>query len=358
MLSLTAMEALKEAGYRVRLVTTVPTKWSLVERVTGKRVRPDEESVVFPFQFNVFGIYTRLLTFLRLLRDRDCDVTFNTHGDVLPVATDITYIHFPTFAMFANNPVNFKYTQSVFWRVYATPYFLVQKLLTHRLSNSLVLTNSNYSKEAIRKHLGLESHVVYPPVNTSLFHRVAGNRRREDVVVSCGRYTPEKNYDLVLNVAKRLRDLQFIIIGADSGKITGRYYNHLVRRLRNEGISNVLLLRNVSREEQIDLYSRAKVFLHSMIGEHFGIAVVEAMASGLVPVVHRSGGPWMDIVEYGRHGYGFNDLDDAVDAVRRAVENYHVLKDNVTKRSLFFDENKFKHRVRLVVERVLDEKLS
>lgn len=41
---------------------------------------------------------------------------------------------------------------------------------------------------------------------------------------------------------------------------------------------------------------RAKVGLHTMWNEHFGIGVVEYMAAGLIPVAHKSGGPLMDIV--------------------------------------------------------------
>jgi len=35
------------------------------------------------------------------------------------------------------------------------------------------------------------------------------------------------------------------------------------------------------------------------------------MAAGLIPVVHRSGGPWTDIVEFGKYGFGFSNLEEA-----------------------------------------------
>ena len=50
--------------------------------------------------------------------------------------------------------------------------------------------------------------------------------------------------------------------------------------------------------------------------EHYGISVVEAMSYGLVPVVPESGGPWEDIIEHGRYGYGFNSVDEAVEKIK------------------------------------------
>lgn len=56
----------------------------------------------------------------------------------------------------------------------------------------------------------------------------------------------------------------------------------------------------------------ARVGLHTMWNEHFGIGVVEYMAAGLVPVAHKSGGPKLDIVtEYDGKPTGF--LADSVD---------------------------------------------
>jgi alpha-1,2-mannosyltransferase len=45
-----------------------------------------------------------------------------------------------------------------------------------------------------------------------------------------------------------------------------------------------------------EFLGRALIGLHTMRDEHFGIGVVELMASGVITIAHRSGGPLMDIV--------------------------------------------------------------
>ncbi len=40
-------------------------------------------------------------------------------------------------------------------------------------------------------------------------------------------------------------------------------------------------------------------------------ATVETMAAGLIPVVHKSGSPWTDIVEFGNYDFGFSRSDSS-----------------------------------------------
>ena len=49
-------------------------------------------------------------------------------------------------------------------------------------------------------------------------------------------------------------------------------------------------------EQVVSWLGRGWIGTNSMWNEHFGIGVVEYMAAGLIPVVHDSGGPKMNIV--------------------------------------------------------------
>lgn len=70
---------------------------------------------------------------------------------------------------------------------------------------------------------------------------------------------------------------------------------------------------NASYDLLVSTLGMAKVGIHTMWNEHFGIGVVEYMAAGLVPVAHKSGGPKLDIVtEYDGKPTGY--LADSVDS--------------------------------------------
>lgn len=67
-----------------------------------------------------------------------------------------------------------------------------------------------------------------------------------------------------------------------------------VRRLGLE--ENVDICVNLPYPQLLEYLRRARAGIHTMRDEHFGIGVVEFMASGVVTLAHNSAGPRMDIV--------------------------------------------------------------
>jgi glycosyltransferase involved in cell wall biosynthesis len=97
---------------------------------------------------------------------------------------------------------------------------------------------------------------------------------------------------------------------------------HLNQIIEKERISNAKLWPNASFEELHSLRLKSKVYLHAMPYEHFGISIVEAMALGCVPVVHRSGGPWYDILERREiYGYAYSSVTEAVTKIKILIND-------------------------------------
>jgi len=357
-LSLTLAEALKSIGCKVVYYTTQKTDWRRVAETLGIAFKPDCEKSVFKVKIPYFGIYQRLIHGVFNNALKECDLVVNTHGDVMPFAkAHITYMHYPTFSLWYENPANVKYLKSAFWKIYFTPYFNVQRKYIRKI-HGIILTNSKFSREAIRKHVGRKAYVVYPPVDVEKYLPLLSNDKRENTVVTIGRFTPEKNYEKIVEIASKLPNISFAIIGAVTNKLNRNYYckiQHLIEKLR---LKNVKLYPNLPFKEKLKLLGEAKIYLHAMVNEHFGISIVEAIASGLAPVVHRSGGPWKDILEekHGTYGYSFTTANEAVKAIKNLVENEKLRKRivaNNLKRIRVFSKKRFKKQIICICKHLL-----
>jgi len=352
--ALAVIEALKRMGYSVSLGAVEPTDWSRVRRLLSPRYLPDRELYLVPFKVRAFGIYMRLLSVLLVMRERKYHcVSVNTHGDILPIPCDITYMHFPTFTLAKLAPENQKYVTSTFWKAYFVPYERIQSKIVETLENTVLLTNSRFSASTIRRFLGLKALVLYPPVDVETFAIDTPPEDRENIVVSIGRYNPEKRYEFVLHVAKELPDIRFVIAGSTGEALAKSYFEKLLRMREKMGLGNVELLRDVPLSELLGVLSRAKVYLHAMVAEHFGMAPVEAMAAGLVPVVHRSGGVYTDVIEFGRYGYAYRTIDECAKAIEHAIDNYRKWYPIVREASKRFSKDRFIKRFSMVVEKVV-----
>lgn len=313
LLSLTLAKVLKEQGYRIVYYTTQKTDWKYVRTTLGVNFRPDGEKYVFKIKIPYLGIYQRLLSGVPAKPRKECNIVINSHGDVLPfVDSDIIYMHYPTFSLWFGNSVSVKYLKSTFWKLYFIPYFNVQKHLISKV-HGLILTNSKFSAETIKRHVGKKALVIYPPINIEKYISLSKSTARKNIVVTIGRFTPEKRYESVIKIAAKLPEVKFVIIGAIPNKLSQRYFNKVKKIMKRENVRNVALKPNLPFKEKLKILSEAKVYLHTMINEHFGISIVEAIASGLIPVVHKSGGPWKDILEekQGLHGFAFKTVTEA-----------------------------------------------
>ena len=74
----------------------------------------------------------------------------------------------------------------------------------------------------------------------------------------------------------------------------------------------------------MEILKRSKILIHSFKGEHFGIALIEAMSAGLIPVSHNSGAAKEDnIVD---EKFRYNDLHSALNCLDLAISEWNLDK--------------------------------
>jgi alpha-1,2-mannosyltransferase len=357
--ALETIESLYELGYEVDLVTVQPPDLDTLVRSYGKKIHVAKVKSLLPFKLNYFGVYQRLLTILSSTDFSDYDVIINTHGDALPYRISgnvpyLLYLHFPTFLMgSAGGYGSKKYRESFFWRAYFKPYSVITRILATRAvkRSNLILTNSKFSSEAIREAFpGVEPYILYPPVDTerfsSAYSQPIANREAKVLVVS--RFSPEKRIENAIKIAHLLGGkIKFQIVGSLTP--TNRpYFKELKQMIEIYRLTEVVNLKpNASNEELIDTMSSSTVYLHTMIGEHFGVSIVEAMAAGLLPIVPSYGG-CSEIIPSDQQ---YHTLEKAADLIAKNIKYANEEKRmKMRKMSMQFSPDSFRKGMRIRIE--------
>ncbi|KZV34946.1 GDP-Man:Man(3)GlcNAc(2)-PP-Dol alpha-1,2-mannosyltransferase-like [Dorcoceras hygrometricum] len=224
----------------------------------------------------------------------------------------------------------------------------------------LAMVNSSWTGSHIQKIWGISDRVkrVYPPCDTSGLQVLPLERSMSPPkIISVSQFRPEKAHPLQLeafavvlqNLDVDLPSPKFHFVGSCRNEADERRLQHLkdlARELKVE--SDVEFHKNVTYSELVQLLGGAFAGIHSMTDEHFGICVVEYMASGAIPIAHNSAGPMMDIVlpEGGKQtGYLAQDVQEYADAILKILrmpESERLeMAAAARKRALRFSEQRF-----------------
>jgi glycosyltransferase involved in cell wall biosynthesis len=364
-LCLSVIEALRKRGHEVSLITVEKTDWGLVQRNFGTLILPNNESYVTTSRLSsrlgsisisstYFSIY--LLQLLAHRSQKEYDLMINTFGDAINSVADVTYVHFPLRAALALSQIP-AFTNESTWRIIAPLYDSATSFMD-RITPGNLLTNSKFVQGIIRRFLGRNSLVVYPPVNVATFASDSFKDVKESSIVAVvASYTPKRHLEQVPLIAKYSKHAKFVIMGkADEYSATtlATLKEH-TKMLHVE--DRVTTLQNVPIKQFLETLSKAKVYLHIMPQDHFGISVVEAMASGCVPVVHKSGGPWIDILDeqQGTYGYSYSTPVEAAKYIDMLVTDEDLrgkISVRASKRARKYDKAVFMNRIVEVVEKI------
>jgi glycosyltransferase involved in cell wall biosynthesis len=180
---------------------------------------------------------------------------------------------------------------------------------------------SEFTRDWTERRWGINCRIVHPPVDVNF-----GHRSKEQLVLSVGRFSTKahtkKQLEMMQSFCEMHRGFMAGWTYACVGGLNARVENHTYfERVRQAGAgASTLVEANLDRARVKNLFERARIFWHATglgedpdahpeLAEHFGIATVEAMAAGCVPVVINRGGQ-PEIVQHGVTGFVWNTLDE------------------------------------------------
>jgi alpha-1,2-mannosyltransferase len=109
-------------------------------------------------------------------------------------------------------------------------------------------------------------------------------------------------------------------------------------------------LANAPKTELQNILKKAKIYLHTTVGEHFGISIAEAMASGCIPIVPDSGG----MKEFVPRKYRYANTCEAADKITKALAEWSPYETIRMRRAVEkFGEESFRRSFAVSFEKFL-----
>src|SRR3989344_3051963 len=224
----------------------------------------------------------------------------------------------------------------------------------------MAIYNSQFTQDYIEKEWPVNGKVIYPPVSTDFFKPL----KKKKQIISVGRffgYLKDKKHQILINVFEslvdenNLNDWSLHLVGAASDGD-----KDYIDELRHEGNKYKISIHpNLPFEDLKKLFGESVIYWHASgyqesdprKMEHFGITIVEAMASGCIPVVVNKGGA-KEIIENKVNGYLWNEIEELKNFTLELINRPSLGKRmsmKAKKRSEIFSKDRFAKNILDVV---------
>ncbi len=207
------------------------------------------------------------------------------------------------------------------------------------------IANSSHIASDIKQYYDREATVIFPPVNTNRFSQSTNSQlpttKARHGFVTVGRLVPNKRVDLIIKACNQLKAPL---------KIVGR--GPELKKLKKLAGPTISFITNASDSEVSAVLASAEAFVFAGF-EDFGIAPVEALASGTPVIAYRGGGALNYVVE-GKTGEFFNDqttisLAAALNSFKPANYNHSDIKNYAEK----FSNQNFQKNLSTFLEKTI-----
>lgn len=189
---------------------------------------------------------------------------------------------------------------------------------------NLVVYNSQFTASFTPKNMLSKTTIIYPPVDID---KMDPSANKQNIILSVGRFDNilnSKKQDVLIDVFSKFikqnpnTDWKLILMG---GSLQSEQNNHYLLHLKNIAQNlPIEFIINPDFTKLKQIYSISKIYWHAAgygvdesknpeLCEHFGMTPVEAMASGLIPILVNKGG-LPEIVTDGVNGYLWDEPSD------------------------------------------------
>ncbi len=157
----------------------------------------------------------------------------------------------------------------------------------------VLITVSKSLNKIILDNYGFDSIVINNVIDTQIFGYISESKAyKDDSVIFCsvGSLTKNKRMNLLIECFSKAfeNDDNYELYICGGGPERGKLEDE-INRLGCE--NSVHMLGNVSREKIAEIFKKTNIFVLLSQKETFGVAFIEAMASGLPVLSTKSGGP-------------------------------------------------------------------
>jgi len=227
--------------------------------------------------------------------------------------------------------------------------FFSKKALSLLLGNTDLIFASGYSLASQLNKITKKKIIVQPSgVKTIFFKRIEKVFNHNSFqVITTASLVKKKNLSLVLDIAKALPLVNFIIVGEGPEK------KYLLGRINYEDITNVQVLGYKTPDELLVLYQVSDIFMITSLREGTPTAMLEAMACGLPIITSGAGGvkrilePYNDIVNK-------NNKESYVASISELIKDVGIMrvtsKHNIERSQLFSWKNIAKKIDRYIID--------
>ena len=206
------------------------------------------------------------------------------------------------------------------------------------------IANSQYVAGRIERFYKKAAEVIYPPVNVGHYQM---KEKKGDYYVSASRLVQNKRVDLIVEAFSHMPDKKLVVIGEGPER----------KKLQANARGNIEFLGYQTDDLLRDYLQNAKAFVFAAI-EDFGIAPVEAMASG-TPVIAFGEGGILETVVPGETGLFFKEQTamSLICAVKEFEKGSEFDPKKCRTRAELFSPEKFRRQFQaFVLDKYIDFK--